>query len=96
MMTPIVKLGELGRGHGGRIISIGGQVAGAIDAAGEGQDDLAQRLMEMGLLEGCDVQVVHEAPFGGDPIAIRVRGALVALRRSEANQIVVDTGKKGA
>lgn len=47
------------------------------------------RLLEMGLLEGTQVEIVHEAPFGGDPIAVRVRDTLIALRRNEANQIRV-------
>jgi ferrous iron transport protein A len=41
------------------------------------------------LLEGSTVEVLHEAPFGKDPIAVRVRGALLALRRSEANHVRV-------
>lgn len=52
--------------------------------------EISARLMEMGLLEGSRVEVAHEAPFGGDPIAVRVRGALIALRRNEANQVWVE------
>ena len=51
--------------------------------------ELVRRLLEMGFLEGAQVEVLHEAPFGRDPIAVRVRGATLALRRSEANQIKV-------
>lgn len=47
------------------------------------------RLLEMGLVVGSRVEIVHEAPFGSDPIAVRVRGTLIALRRSEANAIEV-------
>jgi ferrous iron transport protein A len=75
-----VKLGELEKGKRARIISID-------PAAGSGE--ICARLMEMGLLEGSLVEVVHEAPFGGDPIAVRVRGAMIALRRNEANHIWV-------
>ena len=81
-MKPVVtrKLGELNKGQSATIVSVGRN----------GQElELAQRLMEMGLLEGAHVEVVLEAPFGGDPVAVRVRGALVALRRREANQIEV-------
>ncbi|MCM2276684.1 MAG: ferrous iron transport protein A [Oligoflexia bacterium] len=89
MKAPISKLGQLRKGQGGRIV--------AIEAVAH-HEELAQRLMEMGLLEGCSVEVIHEAPFGRDPIAVRVRGALVALRRNEADQITVelDSGRKGA
>jgi ferrous iron transport protein A len=45
--------------------------------------------MAMGFLEGSIAEVVHEAPFGGDPLAVRVRGTLLALRRQEANAVEV-------
>jgi len=57
----------------------------------KGPDEIRRRLLEMGLLEGSRVELVHEAPFGGDPIAVRVRGTLLALRRNEANYIEVST-----
>ncbi len=55
-------------------------------AAGEG---LSLRLMQMGFLEGSEVEVMQEAPFFRDPFAVRVRGALIALRRNEADYIEV-------
>ncbi len=79
------KLGELKKGQSGRILSV------EKDREGDGFSDerLAQRLMEIGLLEGSQVEVVHEAPISGDPIVVRVRGALIALRRNEANRILI-------
>jgi ferrous iron transport protein A len=63
---------------------------GLIKRVKDAQDSLMTlRLLEMGLLEGSVVEVLHEAPFVGDPIAVRVRGALIALRREEANLIEV-------
>lgn len=73
-----LKLGDLKAGQVARIASID-------DTA-----EIAARLMEIGLLEGSQVEVVHEAPFGGDPIAVRVRGALIALRRGEADLVRVE------
>lgn len=52
-------------------------------------EDLTRRFMEMGLLLEEFVEVLHQAPFGGDPVAIQVRGSLLALRRAEANHIRV-------
>jgi len=75
-----VKLGQLRAGQKGRIVAVGT----SSDSA-----DWVQRLMAMGFLEGSVAEVVHEAPFGGDPVAIRVRGTLLALRRQEANAIEV-------
>jgi ferrous iron transport protein A len=72
------KLGELVPGQGGKIARV--------TEPGE----LGRRLMEIGLLAGAAVEVVHQAPFGGDPMAVRVRGALIALRRSEANWVELE------
>jgi len=47
------------------------------------------RLLEMGLLEGTEFEVIRLAPFG-DPIEIRIRGYHVSLRKSEASRIQVE------
>jgi Fe2+ transport system protein FeoA len=55
-----------------------------------GEDmDLAQRLMEMGVLPGTPVRVVRLAPLG-DPIDIEIRGYHLSLRRREAAAIAVE------
>lgn len=54
-----------------------------------GEREFQCRLMEFGFLEGAEIEVIHEAPFGRDPIAVRVRGALVALSRREAGNVEV-------
>ena len=77
------KLGELKKGQTGTIVSVHGNPSIPADLV------MIQRLLEMGLLEGATVELVHEAPFGGDPVAVRVRGSLVALRRQEANHVEV-------
>lgn len=43
-----------------------------------------ERLMEMGLTEGAEFQVVKVAPFG-DPIEIEIRGYRLCLRKSETH-----------
>jgi Fe2+ transport system protein FeoA len=53
-----------------------------------GDDALVQRLLEMGLLEGEEVEVVGFAPLG-DPMDIRLRDYRLSLRRSEAARIGV-------
>jgi ferrous iron transport protein A len=75
------NLGELNPGSAGKIISVGSKA--------DCSADLVRRLLEMGMLEGAHVEVLHQAPFGGDPLAIRVRGSIIALRRNEANHIEV-------
>ncbi len=51
---------------------------------------IAERLREMGFGEGLKVEVRHDSPFGRDPMAVRVGTMLVALRRKEAEQILVE------
>jgi ferrous iron transport protein A len=53
-----------------------------------GTDGLAQRMSEMGLLEGEEVEVVGFAPLG-DPMEIRLRDYRLSLRRLEAARVTV-------
>lgn len=50
----------------------------------------ARRMHEMGFDTGVEVEVLHAAPLGGDPIAVRVGGATVAMRRAQAELIELD------
>jgi ferrous iron transport protein A len=54
----------------------------------DGDDAVAQRLLEMGLLEGEEVEVVALAPLG-DPMEIRLRDYRLSLRRAEAARVGV-------
>ena len=54
-----------------------------IVAALDGDGAVHQRLHEMGVIDGADVEVVRVAPLG-DPIEIRVQGYHLSLRKSEA------------
>lgn len=51
--------------------------------------ELEGRFLEMGFIEGASVELVHEGPIGRDPIAVKVRESVIALRRREANAILV-------
>ena len=53
-----------------------------------GEDALVQRLLEMGLLEGEEIEVLGFAPLG-DPMEIRLRDDRLSLRRAEAARITV-------
>ena len=52
-------------------------------------DTLSVKLMEMGCLPGTTVTVELVAPLG-DPVAIRVSGYHLSLRRSEAASITIE------
>jgi ferrous iron transport protein A len=53
-----------------------------------GSDALVQRLMEMGLFEGEEIEVVALAPLG-DPLEIRLGDSRLSLRRGEAARVQV-------
>jgi ferrous iron transport protein A len=51
-------------------------------------DLLALKLLEMGLLPGTEVKLVHIAPLG-DPMAFDLNNYLLALRKDEAQTVLV-------
>ena len=53
-----------------------------------GDDVILQRLMEMGVLENEEIEVVAFAPFD-DPLEIRLRDYRLSLRRAEAARVRV-------
>jgi ferrous iron transport protein A len=71
-----VTLDCLPRGTRGRITAL------------DGDDPLTQRLFEMGLFEGEEVEVVGIAPLG-DPLEVRLRDYRLSLRRREAARVHV-------
>jgi ferrous iron transport protein A len=50
--------------------------------------EICEKLLELGLCPGERVQVIRWSPFG-DPIEIEVLNYRLALRRSEADHILV-------
>ena len=67
-----------------------GQSARVLEIRGDDED--ADRLMEMGLVEGTPLQVVRFAPLG-DPIEIAARGYHLTLRKAEATNVVVEMAR---
>lgn len=65
-----------------------GEFAQIVDVTGE--DGIAIRLMEMGVIEGEQVELIGRAPFG-DPIEFRIRGSRLSLRVDEAKRVTVDS-----
>lgn len=50
---------------------------------------MRRRLQDIGLIEGTRVECVGASPLG-DPSAYLIRGAVIALRGSDAAQILVE------
>ena len=57
--------------------------------------ELALRLLEIGFMEGEPVRVIAQGHPGCEPIAVRVGGTTFALRRFEAEQVMVDVDNGG-
>jgi ferrous iron transport protein A len=82
MTSPSRSLDQLREGVRGRILSIAGD------------DAIAIRLMEMGLTEGEEIELLGFAPLG-DPIEFRIRGYRISLRAGEARRLQVETFGNG-
>lgn len=78
-LAPMTPLSALAPGEAAQVLALSPSCRGA----------QRRRLLDLGIVPG--TTVVHEmtAP-GGDPMAFRVRGALIAIRRDQAALIHVD------
>ena len=52
-------------------------------------NDLRLKLIEMGFVNGQELELIYKAPFG-DPIAVRVGSYTLSLRLDEAASIEVE------
>ena len=52
--------------------------------------DLKTRLREIGFAEGDRVEILHYGLFGRNPMSVRLNGALIAMRKSEAEAVLVE------
>lgn len=64
-----------------------GQTAVVVRLNADGSN--RRRLMDLGILPGTRLQAELKSPLG-DPVAYRVRDALIALRREQAKQIEIE------
>ena len=78
-----MTLDQISRGVSARILNV------------NGDDTLAIRLMEMGLIEGEEIELLGAAPLG-DPLEFSVRGYRLSLRANEARRVIVElvTGRE--
>ena len=72
-----MDLSDLKRGESAVITSV------------SGSGPFRRRLLELGLLPGTHVKRAGQAPLG-DPLAFRVRGAVLSLRRRDASLVQVE------
>lgn len=53
--------------------------------------DLEDRLLEIGFEEGLQVELLHQGPIGRDPLAVKIGTMTIALRKAEADAIIIGT-----
>jgi ferrous iron transport protein A len=86
------SLASLHKGARGTVSSV--RLTGAAgtqigDVAGS---TIARRLLEVGFVPGEQVEIIEEIRPGGDPIAVRIGSSMFALRRREAQAVLVSLG----
>ncbi len=84
----VVPLGHGARGLRGVVVQVGASAASDRPAA-LAQGELERRLLEIGFVEGAEVEILHEGMIGRDPIGVRLDDMRVALRRREADAVLV-------
>ena len=72
------RLGGLQPGEEGIVVRVGGQVQGA----------QRRRLLDLGVVPGTVIRA-ELSSMSGDPMAYRIRGAVIALRRAQADDILI-------
>ncbi|MGE5117272.1 MAG: FeoA family protein [Betaproteobacteria bacterium] len=60
----------------------------AVESRGAG-DAIAERLRELGFVADEPVRVVAHAPLGADPLLVQIGFTRFALRRAEADRVIV-------
>ncbi|WP_406676278.1 FeoA family protein [Moorella sp. ACPs] len=75
-MSAVTSLSNLRPGSAGEVVSL--QARGLT----------RRRLMDLGLVPGTRVVALRRSP-SGDPTAFFIRGATIALRREEGQQVLV-------
>ncbi|UCH72746.1 MAG: ferrous iron transport protein A [Rhodospirillales bacterium] len=84
--TVSVRLGFGAKGLRGTVLRVASANGTAKSEAGR---SLERRLLEIGFVEGAAVEIVHEGFIGGDPIAVKLDDMRVALRRRDAEAVLV-------
>ncbi len=96
-----VSLARLHKGARGLVSTViegthsGGAAAGAAGTkAGAtigdvGASTIVRRLIELGFVPGERIEIIEELRPGGDPIAVRIGCSIFALRRREAEAVMV-------
>jgi ferrous iron transport protein A len=72
----VIPLPRLSIGERARVVSL--------NAAGQQR----RRMLDLGIVPQAVIEALRKSP-AGDPVAYRIRGAVIALRREEASLVLV-------
>ncbi len=57
------------------------------------QGSMRRRLLDIGLVEGTEVECVGKSPLG-DPCAYFIRGAVIAIRCDNSKDIIIEKSRR--
>lgn len=77
MREQLTTLDHLGIGNTARVVSL------------KAEGTQRRRMLDLGLIAGTRVSALQKSP-AGDPVAYSIRGAVIALRREDAKNILID------
>lgn len=72
-----VPLTKIEKGHTAKIVGFS-----------QTDQELVNRLLELGFIQGSEIAVNGKAPFG-DPMILTIHGGKLALRKADASNILV-------
>jgi ferrous iron transport protein A len=87
MAGDVRRLADVRRGDRGEVVAVSPETMAGVPEAE--REELERRLLEIGFVEGARIEVLHEGFIGRDPIAVRLDDMRVALRRREAQGVLV-------
>ncbi|WP_346899965.1 FeoA family protein [Clostridium sp. UBA7503] len=50
---------------------------------------IRRRMLDLGLISNTEIEVLNQSP-SGDPVAYLIRGAVIAIRKEDASNILVE------
>jgi ferrous iron transport protein A len=88
LRADVRRLADARRGDRGVVVQVSPEAMTQVRSLQE-REELERRLLEIGFVEGARIELLHEGFIGRDPIAVRLDDMRVALRRREAQGVLV-------
>jgi ferrous iron transport protein A len=85
----LCSLASLHKGARGVVSAVNSDGATEVTMGDSAGSTIARRLLEVGFVPGERIEVIGEIQPGGDPIAVRIGSSIFALRRREAQAVLV-------